>query len=110
MATNSYISEQSPAGDFDTITVGASSIPLTAAKVQVARTGGFKKNAIMAFLSVETNSIRVRWDGGAPTSSLGHLLAAGDTLTVAGEQNVANLRLIRVSADGTVQVTFYYNS
>jgi hypothetical protein len=109
MATNSYISEQSPAGDFESISVSTTAIGGTAAKLAIAQLGGFKKRAVMMFISVETNSMRVRWDGTAPTASVGHLLAAGDTLTISGEQNCANVKLIRVSADGTAMVTYYYN-
>lgn len=57
-------------------------------------------------LSVETNSVRYRYDGGAPTASEGHLLAAGDTLVMTGQHNIQQLQVIRATgSDGTVLVT-----
>lgn len=110
MATNSFISEQSPAGDLESITVSTTAIGGTAGKLLVARTGGFNKRAVMMFISVETNPCRFRFDGTAPTSSVGHLLAANDTLTISGEQNCSNLKFIRSGgSDSTVMVTYFYN-
>jgi hypothetical protein len=59
------------------------------------------------YATVETNPIRVWFDNsGAPTSSLGHLLAAGAVLEVFGNVNIQNLRFIRQSADATVMASY----
>lgn len=57
-------------------------------------------------LTVETQSVRYRYDGGNPTGSAGHLLAAGDVLILDSNNNIQNLRLIATGAgDSTVNVT-----
>lgn len=56
-------------------------------------------------VTVETNSIRYRYDGTAPTTSVGHLLTAGTRLELVGNDNIQKLQVIRASADGTVMVT-----
>lgn len=55
-----------------------------------------------AFLSVETNPIRWRADGTAPTTAIGHLANAGATITLVGHANVANFKMIATGANATV--------
>lgn len=106
---NSYVTDETPAGDFELITVSTTVKQIAAGKLLITQAGGFNKRAVKAFLTVETNSIRVRWDGTVPDANTGHLLTAGSSLTIVGEGNVAALRMIRASADATVMVTVYYN-
>lgn len=106
---NSYISSQSPAGDFEKITVSTVVKQIDATKLKVNQSGGKFKRAVRAFLTVETNTIRIRFDGTDPDSSTGHSLVSGDSIVIEGEQNVSKLRMIRASADATVQVTIFYN-
>jgi hypothetical protein len=62
-------------------------------------------------ISVETNTIRYRVDGTDPTSSEGHSVPASvgpDTyLRLWGPNTLLKCKLIRVSADATVRVTYY---
>lgn len=106
---NSFINDQSPAGDFETITVSSTAIGPTSSKAEIVQTGGFHKRAIKAFITVESNSVRMRFDGTSPTASVGHLLANGDSVTIQGESNVSKLKFIRVTNDATIQVTYFYN-
>ena len=105
----SYITDETPAGTFETINVSTTAIGVTASLLEVGLPGGFHRRAVKLYISNETNSIRVRWDGTAPTASVGHLLTAGDSITIEGEQNCSNFKAIRVSADATLMVTVYYN-
>lgn len=107
--SESFITDSTPAGGFDTFAVSTSVVQITAGKLAINEAGGRVKRAVKAFITVETNSIRVRWDGTNPDASTGHLLTAGSSLTITGDQNVSKLRLIRSSADATVMVTLYYN-
>ena len=107
--SNSYVTDATPAGDFEKITVSTTAVGPDAAKLVINQTGGHFKRAVRAFLTVETNTIRIRFDGTNPDSSTGHALAAGDFMTVDGEQNVSRIKMIRASADATVQVTYFYN-
>ena len=107
--SNSYVTPTTPAGDFEALAVSTTVVTPTAAKLAINRAGGFRKRAQKAFLTVETNTVRIRFDGTAPDASTGHALVAGDFMTVEGEDNVANIKLIRASADATVMVTYFYN-
>ena len=98
-----------PAGAFEKIAVSSSAIGITSTLVTVNEAGGLKKRAVSALISVETNSIRLRIDGTDPDASTGHLLAAGDYITIQGESNISRLKMIRASADAVVQVTIFYN-
>lgn len=106
---NSYITDQSPAGAFETITVSSTAIGLTSSLLVVPELNGLKKRAVRVFFTVESNSIRLRFDGSDPTASVGHLLIDGDHYTIEGEQNLEKLRFIRVGSDATVQATIFYN-
>lgn len=105
----SYITDSTPAGDFETKTISSAAVALATAKLRTNQEGGFYKDAVKLFITVETNSIRLRWDGTNPTTSVGHLLTAGSSITLIGEQNISKLRMIAAAADGVVMVTYYYN-
>lgn len=107
--SSSYVTDETPAGGFEKIAVSTTVKQITATNLAVNEVGGLVKRACKAFLTVETNSIRVRWDGTNPDSTTGHLLTSGSSLTIIGESNVSRLRMIRASADADVHVTFYYN-
>lgn len=107
--SSSYITDQTPAGGAEKLTVSTTALPITATLTTIPQAGGFRKRAVKVFLTVETNSIRVYWHGSDPTSTDGHLLTSGSSLTIEGEDNVQRLRMIRASADATVQITVYYN-
>lgn len=107
--SSSFVTDEIPATDFESITVSNVSIGFTASKILQNETGGFKRHCTKALFTVETNSIRFRLDGTAPTATVGHLMAAGDSFLVTGDTNITNLRLIRQSADATVMVTYFFN-
>lgn len=87
--------------------------------VDVSGTGLPKLSANVAKCTLEgtagTNDIRYTEDGTAPTTTVGHLAAAGATSTsstffVRGRSNIAKFRAIRVGGtSGTLTVTFYVN-
>lgn len=106
--STSFVTDQCPAGGFEKIAV-TTAIGITASKLKINQSGGAFKRAVRAFITVETASIRMRFDGTDPDSSTGHLIASGDYFTIDGEQNVANLKMIQGSGAATVQVTLFYN-
>lgn len=60
-----------------------------------------------AIVTVETAQIRYKIDGGAPTSSEGHILNVNDVLSINGQGNINNFRAIRVgSTSGVIKCTF----
>lgn len=70
---------------------------------------GFSTSEIDAadyvFITVATASLHFRYDGTAPTTSVGHLLDAGDMWVMSNNENIRNLQFIAVSGDGYVFIT-----
>lgn len=60
-----------------------------------------------ALVECATNAIYYTTDGSTPSATNGHRLNAGDVLTLTGRQAVANLKMIRQSADSVVNLTYY---
>lgn len=106
---SSFITDATPAGDFEKISVAATAIPFTASKILINITGGVHKRAVKAFVTVETNSIRIRTDGTAPDASTGHLFTAGSSFTIIGEDDVRRFQAIQASAGASIMVTYFYN-
>lgn len=67
----------------------------------------FPADAVVVEL-MDSNGIYYTLDGSTPSATNGQKLAtAGDMLTLAGRTKIANLKMIRVSADSVVNVTYY---
>jgi hypothetical protein len=69
------------------------------------------------FVQVETNSIRLLWDGSTPTTSgetgdvsFGFLLTDAQSIPLKGEQNVKNLKFINAAtaSNAVVNLAIYY--
>lgn len=98
--------------EFEEITVSTTAIGITAAIMQDA--SGRVPADTVALVTVEAgaNDVRFRFDGTAPTATVGHILDAGINggapLVIPGGQLVSNFKMIRDTAaagDATVQVT-----
>jgi len=87
---------------FETVVVTNASKALTAATY--AYTG---KKDTKALISVETDQVRYRLDGGDPTVAIGHILNPMDTLVLENSDQLKNFRAIRVTTDSTLQVTYF---
>lgn len=93
---------------YEAITVSTVAIGPTSTKVEVFNSSTKnREEAIGATFSVEADSIRIRWDGTAPTASEGHLYTAGQTFDVWGKVNLQKMKMIRVTSDATVRVTYW---
>lgn len=62
--------------------------------------------ATHAWVSVDIGASTVRWtrDGQAPSTSVGHQLAAGDSMEI---DNLSNFRAISTSGTSTIQVSYH---
>lgn len=60
---------------------------------------------ILARITVETENIRYRYDGTAPTTTVGHIAYAGTTFTLEGLENIERFRMIADMGTSTVSVT-----
>jgi hypothetical protein len=63
--------------------------------------------AYSAVLTVETNSIRWRCDGTAPTSAEGNLIAAAAEREVDGPEGLSGLSIIDCSGASSVKVAYF---
>ncbi len=87
----------------ETITVSTTALPLTASVYQVSGEAGPQ----FALLTTATDSCRFWLNGAAPTSTVGHQLAAGSTLTLY-MPGIQHFRVIRSgSADVPLSVTYF---
>lgn len=68
-------------------------------------------NATRALISVEVDAIRWRDGGQDPAAGSGHILKppTGDSVYfwILGRTRITNFRMIRVTTDATVEVSFY---
>lgn len=88
-----------PVGKQAALTVGAAAVGLTIPSTKPAPN--------WAHITVETQSIRYWVDGSTPTAAEGHLVAAGGSIDLSGNDEVRKFSAIRATgADGVIQVTF----
>lgn len=93
----------------EAITVSSTSIGFTVATIDAAKDQG--KPLLFAQVTLETNPIRVRGDGLAPTATVGELwnnVAGGNVkFTVCGEPLMRAFRMIRTGSDAAVTAAYY---
>ena len=89
--------------DYEAITVNTAT-GFTAAKLAPQGLAG--RMVEWAMLTVETDQIRYRIDGGVPSSSVGHLMNVGDPLVLVGVVAIQNFQAIKVTNNATIQVTY----
>lgn len=101
------------AAQYETLTPVAATA-FTASKVCVDDSAGGKVCAKAALISVETGGIRFTLEGTTPTTtastSVGHLMASGDSYVVRGYGNIQRFKCIQAVTEtgGVVKVTYFY--
>ena len=61
-----------------------------------------------AIISVETAQIRYRVDGGAPTTTIGHVADIGDTIELESAEELVNFKAIRTGlSSGLISVSYF---
>lgn len=88
---------------FQTLSVSNAVVSFSNAHVFAVGKVGIDSKAERAYMTVQTNSIRVRWDGGTPTQGNGHLLASGDAIEILGPKAIQQFKMI---AEGSAAVVF----
>lgn len=90
---------------YEAVTVAAAAVGFTTTYLDHATYGHCRA----VFCTLETAQIRFRLDGTDPTSSEGHLLEAGQTLTLENPGDIKNFSAIRTGANsGTLRVSYRY--
>ncbi len=102
------MSKATQAYDYEAVTVSNTAIGCTAAKLVFTPTLGNARKAHEIHATVETDSVRYRFDGGDPTNLIGHLATAGTVIAVRGPHNLARFKMIRVTTDASVKITYSY--
>jgi len=93
------------ASAFNNATVSSTALDLTDIGFTAAQVDAADRMRV----TVETQPLRYRYDGGTVTTSVGHQLIAGSVLILEGNQNIANFNIIAVSTDGAVFITLESN-
>lgn len=91
----------------ETITVDNSAIGFTAANIASPAKWGSRVRKAFCTLDTSTGPIRFTYDGTTPTTTVGHILTAGNYVVIEGEADIANFMAIRTgSTSGTLIVTY----
>ncbi len=95
--------------DFSLLTVSSTAVGLDSAVPPLS--GGKVSGKIVRrmLITSETDSVRWRADGTAPTNLIGHVLAKDETLTFTGanyKQLLKDIKFIRVTNDAYLKITF----
>jgi len=89
--------------DHETITVSSSAVGLTQSKFS-----NYLSSKLRAFITCEGAQIRFWLDGTAPTSTDGHLLEAGQNLTIDSPDALTKFKAIRTgTTDATLRVSYF---
>ena len=90
---------------FETITVTTAAIGFTAATVRSL----YPYVSAKTFVTIESANIRYRFDGTAPSATVGHLGYAGSSFVLEGLDDILNFKAFRDTAatgDATLTVTY----
>jgi hypothetical protein len=97
-------------GGYEAITVSNVAIGFTSTYIKPT-SGDFSGKVCQEVLcTLETDQIRFTLDGTTPTSAIGHLLEAGQNLTLKNPADISNFRGIRVTTDASLKVTYKFAS
>jgi hypothetical protein len=89
---------------FESLTVADSIQVLTPSVYKDSVTSG---GADSAFITLASGQIRYRYDGGDPTSTVGHILDIGGILILNGQNQMAAFKCIRTGTTSGVISTTY---
>jgi hypothetical protein len=105
---NIFLQGAQPVIGFETLTVSSTGKVLTPTSYETFESvNQTRRQAKLALITVEDNSIRFRLDGTAPTTALGHLVVSGSALELQSITQIRNLKMIAAAADATIQVTYF---
>jgi len=89
---------------FETLTPG---IVTAVGITEAVRRIGTTRARVAIIGPIETQAVRYRTDGGNPTTTVGHLLATSDVLSLEGPTTIDKLKIIAVVAGASVPVSTY---
>ena len=93
--------------DYEDLTVDSTAGGVALDSTKVKNKANPIKECQRVILTLETAAVRYRTDGGAPTTTVGHLLGSGDILTLQGQPTIDRFRAIRTTGtSGVFRATF----
>ena len=102
------VTDRTP-GSHESITVSNTAIGVSESLKNPGVGDAFKgQQCKEIFVTIESYPIRYTVDGTTPTSSVGHLVSAGQTITIRNVVAIQNFRMIRTSSDATAMVTTFF--
>jgi len=108
MANNQYDTDEVTPIDYATLTVSNAAGGVGLADATPAITAG--RTVKRAVITLETDQVRWRCDGTAPTASEGHLMEVGSALSFMSngyQQTLNKIKFIRVTGDAALKITYY---
>lgn len=87
---------------YERIAVGTSIVSLTPSKYTFS--GGVV--ADIANITLEGGDVRIRWDGGDPSATEGHLFAADEIRVLSGKNSIKDFKAIKVSGIPVLHATY----
>lgn len=94
-------------GISESITVADTAIGITAAYIPTTQSGCWGWSQQKAYCTLETAQVRFWSDGTTPTSSVGHIMNAGDNLTLNSCSEMYGFKAIRTGAtSGVLRCTY----
>lgn len=96
--------------DYATLTVSSTAVSLADASPAYANGKVNGKTVRRAFFTVETDAVRWRSDGTAPTTTEGHVMAVNTSLSFTGanyRQLLKDIQFIRVTSDAALKITYF---
>ncbi len=103
------------AGDFSAVTIGTNPSGFDGNRLKREQRDDFDRDRFKGsvckevFCTLETDQIRFTLDGVTiPSSTVGHLMDAGDNLTLRNIFDIENFKAARVTADASLKITYRY--
>ena len=94
---------------YEQITVSTTAKNFTATEMKPTSGNSAGRTCSEIFLTVSLANIRFRIDGGAATTTSGHILISGQNLTLRNEKDIANFSAIRDDGtDAVIHVTYRF--
>ncbi|MDO9465247.1 MAG: hypothetical protein Q7J67_08130 [bacterium] len=94
-------------GGYEAITVDTA-IGFTVAKI-MPTSGQFINMACQeVFCTLETDNIRFTIDGTVPSSTVGHLLKVGESLTISNADDIKNFKCIKVTTNASLKISYKF--
>lgn len=93
--------------DLQTLTVSSSAVGLDSSKLWPNGVWRYQGAINDVLITVSDNDIRFRIDGPDPTSSVGHKIKADDGMALSRVESLTKLKMIAVSGDATVTITYF---